>query len=764
MIAPLRVGPVLLVLGFLSLSGCSRSKPPPAPPAPPPPFTLQLERAPVGLEQGGKGSIRVIAARNDYQGRIGVELRDLPPGVKADEAVIREGDRAADIQLTAADDAATGNWDSVRAVGTALDGADRHVADARFRVSVAEPRLFDLQVEPATLGLGPGGRASIKVIANRKRYDGPITVELHNLPGRVSAGKALIREGENEVIIDVEAGRDAPLGSRSTVRAVATATAARNRQTAAPFTVHLRPPFELRVVPAEIKLEQGDRAKLKVTTLRHDYRGPIRIEVPEAPPRLRVIGPTLSAGQTEGVIELEAADDAPVRSGIKLMVRGMPADPDIPPAGFAVNLAVTPPLLFDLSVEPRTLTLVQGGSARLRVTAIRKKYDGPITIELLNLPAGVSAAKAVIPHGQSAADIEVTAEAGATAGDRSNLAVLATAIAAGNTQMTSPSFTLRLQRQAPSFDLRVEPAIVRLTQGGTGRVKVTATRHTYQGAIDIRLRNLPARVNAAPAVIPPGRSTVEIDLNAGAEAPPGDKKDVVAIGSAAGGPEIVSPTFTLRVAPAAGTVPRFELKVDPAIVRLKPGAKGTVRVTAIRHGYDGPIHVELINLPRQVRAAREVIDRRKDSVEIDLLADARADTVEQRNVQAVGTTTVGPNLRVVSADFTVTVQANATGKQAIAVRVEPREVRLTPGGKAKVKVSVTRRNYEGPVAVELRDLPNQVTAPRMIIPANQNIMDIELLAGVRAVPGRKDVQVAASAVVGAGVEDTATLTVTVQKK
>ena len=48
-----------------------------------------------------------------------------------------------------------------------------------------------------------------------------------------------------------------------------------------------------------------------------------------------------------------------------------------------------------------------------------------------------------------------------------------------------------------------------------------------------------------------------------------------------------------------------ELKVEPATVTLKPGEKAKLKVRALRKGnYQGPIAVELKNLPAQVAAAK----------------------------------------------------------------------------------------------------------------------------------------------------------------
>ena len=85
-------------------------------------------------------------------------------------------------------------------------------------------------------------------------------------------------------------------------------------------------------------------------------------------------------------------------------------------------------LPFELKAEPLPLKLLPGGKAVLKVTATRKGgYAGPITVEVRNLPANVTAAKATIAMGQTAVDVEVTAAANAVAGDKADVNVLGTA-------------------------------------------------------------------------------------------------------------------------------------------------------------------------------------------------------------------------------------------------------------------------------------------------------------------------------------------------
>lgn len=83
----------------------------------------------------------------------------------------------------------------------------------------------------------------------------------------------------------------------------------------------------------------------------------------------------------------------------------------------------------------------------------------------------------------------------------------------------------------------------------------------------------------------------------------------------------------------------------------------------------------------------------------------------------------------------------------IGVRVEPSPLTIKIGQKAKLKVIVTRKgDFKGPVDVEVKNLPPNVTAVKATIPPDKTEVEIELTAAATAAAGDKpDVQVVATA-------------------
>jgi hypothetical protein len=147
------------------------------------------------------------------------------------------------------------------------------------------------------------------------------------------------------------------------------------------------------------------------------------------------------------------------------------------------------------------------------------------------LPAAMKADKATIPKGENQVEIEIKASAAATDGARPD--VFARSIV-GAKQVDSLRFTVNVLSigQQPGLELKVEPALIKVGQGGSVMVKVTAARKGYTGPIEVELRNLPAELESTKRTIAEGENSVEIALVARSKAEPGTKADVCAVGTA----------------------------------------------------------------------------------------------------------------------------------------------------------------------------------------------------------------------------------------
>jgi hypothetical protein len=262
----------------------------------------------------------------------------------------------------------------------------------------------------------------------------------------------------------------------------------------------------------------------------------------------------------------------------------------------------------------------------------------------------VTAPLGTISQGATVVDIALTAATNASRGEQPGVRAVGTTAALVNMEFPSLPFVVSVRGPA-SFQLTVDPATVVVRQSGSANVKVSALRRDYDGPIDVVLQGLPKGVSAGPATIAERQNGVVIALAAQGNAPTGDTNTVSAVGAAApvNITNVLSPNFTISVKPP-GT---FELKVDPATVSVKQGANATLKVTAVRKGYDGPIAVETHKLPSHVTASKATIAAGASTAEIVLTADVKAAVGDHGGAHAHGS---AEGHKVDSPTFMVKVQ------------------------------------------------------------------------------------------------------------
>lgn len=545
-----------------------------------PGFTLGLPLDRFDVAPGSVTAVPLTVTRRDYNGPIEVTVVG-PPGISG-EVIIPAGTAspapkpgqpappAATLFLQARPDLPPGP--GVLAVqGRATINGKTVVDRASVRTLVSQalgnlpypPPAFDTQVAlgvtekpPFTLALRidqaealRGSPVPVTVTVQRAPgFNDEIALSAVGLPANVTAAVKNVPAGQAEIKGQLTPAANAALGPFPL--SFSGKAKYQNREvtvTAPPALVQLVTPFDLRAEAVPLKLAPGSKAKLRVTAVRHaGHQAPIKLQVRNLPANVTAPEATLAMGQNTVEIELTAAANAAAGDKGDVNVLGSteaPAKEQVASSNFTVSVA-TPP--FELKADPSPLKLAPGGKAKLTLTATRKGYTGPIELEVRNLPANVTAPKVTIAMGQNAADLEVVAAPNAAAGDKADVHVVGTATAAGNQQVTSPNLVVSVQ--AAPFDLAVEPAALKLTQGAKVKLKVTAARKTYQGPIAVELRNLPANVTAGKALIPMGQNAVEIELAAADNAAVGDKADVQAAGTAEGAKEPrVSPNVTLSV-------------------------------------------------------------------------------------------------------------------------------------------------------------------------------------------------------------------------
>jgi len=209
-----------------------------------------------------------------------------------------------------------------------------------------------------------------------------------------------------------------------------------------------KPPFTLTVKLDEAQALPGKPAALTITATRAPgFVDEIALTAAGLPPNVAPALKNIPKDQTEVKVQLNLAANAPLGAfPISFTGKAKFQNKDFTVTSAPVSLVIAA-IPFELKVEPVPVKLAQEGKVKVKITVTRKTYQGAITVELRNLPAGVTAPKATIAAGQNTAEIEVSAAADAAVGDKADVNVLGTATEAGNQQIASPNVTVSVTKK-----------------------------------------------------------------------------------------------------------------------------------------------------------------------------------------------------------------------------------------------------------------------------------------------------------------------------
>jgi hypothetical protein len=330
------------------------------------------------------------------------------------------------------------------------------------------------------------------------------------------------------------------------------------------------PDFELALATDRLDIPAGGTALIPIQAItRRDYAGPIEVSVVDNPnlsgsvvvtaaappaPNLPValLPVTHKAGGKPESYQFRVQAKAVVNgkevrtyANVQGLVRQNFGNLPFPPRDLfhTVYYAVTePPFRLEAKFNPpegvRTLP------ASLTVTATRAAgFAEEIGLTVIALPPNVTVAAKPIAKATNEIQFPLTAAANVPLGPVSVIVI-------GRTKFQNRDFTVHVASTTLvlvlPFELKAD-APPPLNPGDKVKFKVTATRKAgYNGPIDLEVKNLPANVTAAKALIPMGKIDIEVELTAAANAAAGDKADVNVTGAAAG-QNIPTANFTLKV-------------------------------------------------------------------------------------------------------------------------------------------------------------------------------------------------------------------------
>jgi hypothetical protein len=322
---------------------------------------------------------------------------------------------------------------------------------------------------------------------------------------------------------------------------------------------------------------------------------------------------------------------------------------------------------FSLAASADSLNIPAGGTAIVTVQAVRFRYVGPISVQAVGLPSGVTSVPTVIGPGQDGVVLSLRSAPGAGAGRvypirivgsarirNADFQTSATVIDALKTDlggMPYPPESLTVGTAlgiAPpaAFALRTEPAELVFGRNLSATVKVIAERQKgFDEEIALAIvpvetevkpapakPALPAGITAALKPIPKGASSVEITFAADNKAALAEFTTVLA--------GTLKKANQPHAQPAPGLALKleepFHLSVVAEAARLPRKGNVKLRITARRNpAFKGEVAIACLQLPKGVTAAPAKVAAGATEQQIVLSAtpDAALGAIKQAKVQ-----------------------------------------------------------------------------------------------------------------------------------
>ena len=308
----------------------------------------------------------------------------------------------------------------------------------RIHAEAVEPR-FEVTLLVPQVSIPRGGSANVPIHVVRRGYDGPVTIEVPELPDGLSSRAGVVPAGETAGVVSLIATPEAEFETRS-LRIIGTGEGPAGPivaegeamiafATVGGFPSHVavqrglaaadaRPsPIALQTPDEPIELVQGYGASVPVTIARQEGAG-TALEIEPLPTSEGLDAPevTFDEGAADGTIAVIAAPDAPIGpSLIAFTAKGKIAEADrifdLP----AATLDVVPPAALSLAVGE--VQVATGASAEVLGTLDRRgPFDAEVVIALADLPEGVTAAPITLAGDVRDFTLTLNASADATAG------------------------------------------------------------------------------------------------------------------------------------------------------------------------------------------------------------------------------------------------------------------------------------------------------------------------------------------------------------
>jgi hypothetical protein len=337
-----------------------------------------------------------------------------------------------------------------------------------YRIDATKPFAgFGLAAEQTQYSAPQGGTFVVKVLAQRRGYDGPIDLSVAGLGdgvtlegNKLEGGEGLLKitlpsaipQGEvrlaaitgtakiGEATVSVQANQRAPL------MAVFPNTLSLPTELEDSIAVGVGPPFppffELSVASPELIFPQlvgASSFDVNIQRSNDAFKDPVTIAVEGLPPEIKATIAPVGDGLAAVRVSLQGPADLPEREAIPLRIVGTGRFQEQTRTVVVQNLAlrVTKPLAVSITMAG---PIAAGGGQQADVLLQRFGDEPqPVRLQISDGPAGLSAPIFVtVPADASQIKIPITADAAAPAGKFNNLVVVATTVVKGqNVAITS---------------------------------------------------------------------------------------------------------------------------------------------------------------------------------------------------------------------------------------------------------------------------------------------------------------------------------------
>jgi hypothetical protein len=311
--------------------------------------------------------------------------------------------------------------------------------------------------------------------------------------------------------------------------------------------------------------------------------------------------------------------------------------------GFPYRIVVTPGRpSFELTPSEAQIGVPRGGTAALGVSVARKGYDGPITITVVDPPAGLTVRPGTIGPGQSLGGVSFSGSAalefepvplrlvGRGQGPDGAIQVEATKalVFAQQSGLSTNTVVQQGLAAAPALptpvilDAPAEP--IEIAHGLTGTIPIKALRFKgADAALGFTALSAPPGLSIASASLPEKTTTGKVTINTSLEAPLGRATVILqAKGKFATGEEILAvPAVTVDLVRPA------EAALATAAVDVKPGGSVEVKGKVARRGsFKEAVTVRVGGLPGGLKADPITVPASVGEFTLRIQADAKAPT------------------------------------------------------------------------------------------------------------------------------------------